>query len=73
LESEVIIKEILKNMKLEKERINKKFKSDMYSIDECRNEYDECNKCIEIVLKVVENNYSKDYMNKIIKECLLNR
>lgn len=71
MESEIIIKDILRKLKEEKERINKKTKSGMYSVNECRNEYDECNRCIEVILKVIENNFSKDYMKKIIKECLI--
>jgi hypothetical protein len=71
MESKIIIKEILIKLKEEKERINKKARSDMYSIDECRNEYDECNRCIEIILNVAETNFSKDCIKKIIKECLI--
>jgi hypothetical protein len=71
LENEVIIKEILKKMKKEKDRINNKVKSELYSINECRNEFDECDKCMELVINVIEDNFGKDYMRKMIKECLI--
>lgn len=70
METKRIIEEILESLQKERNRIDDKIKSELYSINECRDEAFEVEKCIEIVLNVAKNNFSKDDMKKIIKEYL---
>lgn len=66
-----MIEKILECFKEEMERIDRKFSTGLYSIEEYRNRIAEFRECSDIVILVAKSQYSNEEINVLIKKYLI--